>query len=179
MAKMKIEKDPERIKDLSHEKEEENWGFRSFLKSCEIPSKKIDSIVQRLYKEVSSQIDCLSCGNCCREISPTLKEKDITNMAEGLKISTEEFMKRYLKRTDEGSDYTFNKIPCHFLKSNTCSVYSFCPESCTSFPHLNNKNFVSRLISVIHNCSFCPIVFNVYEALKEEIWAMDDPDEFY
>jgi len=100
-------------------------------------------------------------------------------MADGLKISIEEFVNKYLKRKDEGSDYIFNKIPCPFLQSSKCSVYTFCPESCTSFPHLQNKNFVSRLISVIHLCSVCPIVFNVYEALKEEIWAMDDPDDFY
>ncbi len=32
------------------------------------------------------------------------------------------------------------------------------------------ENWAFRLMDVIANCSVCPIVFNVYEALKEELW---------
>lgn len=42
-------------------------------------------------------------------------------------------------------------------------------ENCISYPHLHKKDFTSRLIGVIENCSVCPIVFNVYERLKERI----------
>ena len=44
------------------------------------------------------------------------------------------------------------------------------------------KNFTSRLMGVIGNCSVCPIVFNVYELLKGEIWYKlfsDDFSDFY
>jgi len=37
------------------------------------------------------------------------------------------------------------------------------------------------LIDVIENTSICPIVFNVYEALKEEVWnnpEFDDLNDF-
>jgi hypothetical protein len=36
------------------------------------------------------------------------------------------------------------------------------------------RNFVFRLWGVVENCSICPIVFNVYEQLKEELWYSGD-----
>jgi Fe-S-cluster containining protein len=75
--------------------------------------------------------------------------------------------------------YTFNTNPCPFLKGNNCTIHNFRPDDCRSYPHLHKKNFISRTIGVIKNCSVCPIVFNVYENLKNEMWAMDDFDEYY
>lgn len=39
-----METDIYKIRKLSKEKEVENWNFRSFLKGCDIPSKKIDQL---------------------------------------------------------------------------------------------------------------------------------------
>jgi hypothetical protein len=44
------------------------------------------------------------------------------------------------------------------------------PNDCRLFPHLHKKGFVFRLIQVVENCSICPIVFNVFERLKQELW---------
>ncbi len=176
---MKIERDIDRIKKLSEEKEEENRSFRSFLKSSEIPAKKIDIIVQQLSQTISSQIDCQTCGNCCREILPVLKQNDIVNMAGTLDLSVKKFKKKYLVKAEVPDGYTFNTNPCPFLEGNICSVFVSRPDDCRSYPHLHKKKFVSRTISVINNCSVCPVVFNVYENLKNEIWAMDDLDEDY
>jgi Fe-S-cluster containining protein len=176
---MKLEKDINRIKKLAEEKEEENWGFRTFLKSSEIPSKKIDAMVQQLNRDISAQIDCSTCGNCCREMPVKLSERDIAGMANGLKMPQEAFKKQYLEKDEDGETYVFNSKPCPFLDGNKCSVHSFRPDDCRSYPHLHKENFTSRTISVIHNCSVCPIAFNVYEALKNEIWAMDEFDEYY
>ncbi len=176
---MRLEKDINRIKRLSQQKDEENLGFRSFLKSSEIPGRKIDSIVQRLYNTFSSQIDCQSCANCCREIKPLVKEKDIIDMAAALKISTDSFKKQYLVNAADEGGYHFNALPCPFLEGNRCKIYNFRPEDCRSYPHLHKSHFLSRSMSVVKNCSICPIVFNVYEQLKNEIWAMDEFDDFY
>ncbi|MCP5107556.1 MAG: YkgJ family cysteine cluster protein [bacterium] len=176
---MKLEKDINRIKRLSLEKEEENWGFRSFLKSCEFPHGKIDAMVQRLDKKISAKIDCKECGNCCREILPVLKDTDIANMAAGLKLSVDQIKAKYLEKEQESEGYTFNSNPCPFLEGNICTVHNFRPDDCRSYPHLYKKNFTSRTISVIKSCSICPIAFNVYEQLKSEVWEMDEFDEFY
>ncbi|MBW1737720.1 MAG: hypothetical protein JRJ69_09220 [Deltaproteobacteria bacterium] len=51
-----------------------------------------------------------------------------------------------------------------------CSHYELRPEACRSFPHLHKEEFVSRLMGVIQNYAVCPIIFNVYERLKNELW---------
>jgi Fe-S-cluster containining protein len=166
--------DIDQIKKLAKKKEEENWGFRSFLKSCGIPCQNIDLITHRLYSKIAAKIDCMSCGNCCKEVKPVLTEKDISTCAHGLNLSETEFKKQYLAETEEPDKYTFNKKPCPFLQGTICSIYNIRPLECRSFPHIQKKCLVSRLISVIHNCSVCPIVFNVYEGLKSQIWSMGD-----
>jgi Fe-S-cluster containining protein len=176
---MKIEVDIDTIRKLSKEKEEENQAFRSFLKSSDIPPNRIDSVVQQLSKTIASRIDCQACGNCCKEILPVLKENDIINLARHLNLSINKFKKQYLVETEMSDRYTFNTNPCPFLKGNNCTIHNFRPDDCRSYPHLHKKNFISRTISVIKNCSVCPIVFNVYENLKNEMWAMDDFDEYY
>ncbi|MCU0287127.1 MAG: YkgJ family cysteine cluster protein [Acidobacteria bacterium] len=175
---MKVERNILKIKKLTKLKEEENWGFRTFLKSSGIPAKKIDGIVHRFYEQISPLIDCKTCSNCCKEILPVLHEKDIINMAHFLKMNIDDFEKKYLVKVEEKQGFTFNATPCPFLENNRCSVYNARPDDCRYFPHLQKNEFSSRTIGVIHNCSICPIVYNVYEKLKHKIWAMDMNDSF-
>jgi Fe-S-cluster containining protein len=95
-------------------------------------------------------------------------ETDISDLAEHLKISQDEFVNQYLKKNEEGH-FIFKEEPCPFLANNSCTVYEKRPEDCRSFPHLHKPEFRSRLISVITNSASCPIVFNVYEELKRTL----------
>ncbi len=165
---MEVELD--KIRKLSKQRENENWEFRSFLKSCDMQPEKIDSIVNGLYKKISSQIDCKTCANCCKEMQPELENEDITNLAKGLGITSAQLKEQYLAIDRESGEYIFNKKPCPFLRSNLCSCYPYRPEACASYPHLNKPDFIFRLINVIGNYSVCPIVFNTYEHLKDELW---------
>lgn len=79
-----MEIDLKRIRQLSKKKEDENWEFRSFLKGCDIPAKKIDSIVHKLYRRVSAEIDCKARANCCKEVRPVLSQADIKKFCKGL-----------------------------------------------------------------------------------------------
>ncbi len=173
-----METDLNKIRKLSIEKEDENWRFRAFLKRCHIPPEEIDSIVHRLYRKISSQIDCKTCANCCKEIQPVLDRKDIEKFSKCLGIPVAQFKTQYLIKDNDSEDYLFNEKPCPFLKANLCSYYASRPEACVSYPYLHKTDFTSRLINVIGNYSICPIVFNVYEYLKDEIRLYDDPDEF-
>jgi len=83
-------------------------------------------------------------------------------------MSIPQFKKQFLKKDD--GDYIFSRLPCPFLYDNICTQYTCRPNDCRSYPHLHKENFVFRLIGVIENYSICPIVFNVYELLKENIW---------
>jgi Fe-S-cluster containining protein len=172
---MIVETDLKKIKEVVKKKEDENWQFRSFLKGYDIEVEELDSIVHRLFKEVYRQIDCTTCGNCCREISPVLEDEDIERLSRGLGISYGNFKERFLVKDDKNysEGFIFNKKPCPFLKRNLCSYYELRPEACRSFPHLHKEEFVFRLIGVVENCDVCPIVFNVYEKLKVKLWHVN------
>ena len=161
-----MEKDLIKIKKLSKKRADENWSFRTFLKGYD--NKKLDSIVQRLYLQVAESIDCTACGNCCKVIRPILKKKDINKLSKSLNVTPDEFLVKYVKKDDDGGNI-FNALPCPFLKVNKCTQYDSRPADCSSFPHLHKKDFVFRLIGVVNSCSICPIVFNVYEFLKDEL----------
>jgi len=166
---MKLQTDPKVVEKLAKEREKANWRFRSFLKRADLEIEELDSIVHRHYEEVASQIDCCACGNCCRQMLPTLDDADVSRLAEGLGITPDEVVTQYLTRDDDNV-LTFNRLPCPFLVENCCRVYEHRPDSCRSYPHLQRDEFVFRLIQAVINCSICPISFNVYERLKAELW---------
>ena len=165
---MKLETDPKVVMKLAAEREEENWKLRSFLKSIDIGIEDLDAIVHKHYEDISGQIDCTSCANCCREVQLVLTGDDVARLASGLKISNDELIERFLA-ADEDGELAFNTLPCPLLKGDLCSAYDHRPEACRSYPHLHKNEFVFRLMQVVHNCSVCPIVFNVFERLKEEL----------
>jgi len=166
---MKLQTDPKVIATLASEREDDNWLFRSFLKGLDPDIVEVDSVVHAIYEEVASQIDCRACGNCCREMLPTLTEDDVGLLATGLGTTPEAVERQYLV-TDEEGDVIFNQRPCPFLSENQCRVYDCRPETCRSYPHLQKREFVIRSMQAVWNCSICPIVFNVFERMKAELW---------
>jgi len=169
--------DIKQIRQLSREKEGENWGFRSFLRDCKVPAQKIDYVVQKYYRKIADQIDCTQCANCCKETTIFLKEGDIAKLSNSLKKSKKEVIDSYLTQKEEDEQYRFHSSPCPFLEANLCSVYKSRPQSCTVYPNLQRKGVMNRLSTIIKSCEVCPIAYNVFEYLKEEIWSMDDCED--
>ena len=160
----------ERVRELAEAKEDQNWRFRTFIKGVDLSVKELDSIAHRHYKDIARRIDCSTCANCCKEVSPKLSEADVTRLASCLGISFSELTAAHLRPTEDGDAYCFRQKPCPFLQNNRCTVYDARPDDCRSFPHLHKDEFVFRLIQVVNNCSVCPIVYNVFERLKKELW---------
>lgn len=168
-----METDPTKIKKRAKEKEDENWEFRAFLKQIDMYPEEIDAIVHRIYEEIASKIDCKACANCCKELLPLLDEEDIEQLSKGLGIPIDQFREQYIVKDEMEGGYTINTMPCPFLENNVCSCGDYRPKNCKSFPHLHKEGFVFKLINVIRYCSVCPIVFNTYERLKDELWHYD------
>ena len=85
------------------DKKEENLIFRTFLKMLDMTSEDLDAVVHEIYEEVSAQIDCTQCANCCKLIHPALSEKDVDRFAGGLQLAPPIFKEAHLIPNEEGT----------------------------------------------------------------------------
>ena len=154
------------IAELADEREEENYAFRSFLKTKD--STQIDSIVHKLNEEISAAINCTTCGNCCSKLMISITEKEKNFFGKHFDLPQPEAEEKYLSTAMDGNAIMCN-MPCVFLNEKKCSVYEDRFTDCREFPHLHQEGFTSRLFSVIRSYAMCPIVFNVVEELKDEL----------
>ena len=155
------------IKEKAQKKEKENQEFRFFLKGYK--HHQVDEIVHKLYQKYLSRYDCTECGNCC-ELSATLNQEEVEEIAKYLNISYKNMKKKYIERkTAEG--FLLKGRKCPFLYENKCSIYKYRPKVCRSYPHLHKDNINHRLISIFDNFYICPIVYSTIEELKERIWT--------
>lgn len=121
--------------------------------------------------EVWKEIDCLSCANCCKKMTPTFTEKDIKRASLYLKIPTETFKKNWLQYSKKNQEWTNLTQPCQFLdlSSNKCKIYNARPADCSGFPHLTKKNPVSYLHVHQQNIKYCPATFLMVQKMMEII----------
>ncbi|MCX6380761.1 MAG: YkgJ family cysteine cluster protein [Armatimonadetes bacterium] len=158
------------IQRTANQNENEDFRFRTFLKMSDRESSEIDRVVHKTTERVWSQIDCKTCANCCKVLTINLEEADIERLALGLEMSIGDFTQRYVAETKdfEGTFKHLASKPCPFLKDNLCTVYEHRPDVCRGYPYLHKDEFRSRTLAMIQRVEECPIVFNVWESLKEQ-----------
>lgn len=131
-----------------------------------VSGKKLDDLFRENHDEVFEEIDCLSCANCCKTTSPIFRVVDIERLSKRLKISSSEFIERYLNLDNE-NDYVLKSSPCTFLlDDNKCSVYEDRPLACKEYPHTNRKKMHQILNLTLKNTEVCPAVAKIFENLK-------------
>lgn len=167
MPAARIETDPARIRELAEQKDAENWRFRAYLKAT-VTEDWLDQAVHEEYARFAAAIDCQACANCCKALDLVVSNADVGRIARALNITRPEVVARCFTR-NERQRFQFNARPCPLLSGNLCTVYPQRPRACRDYPHLRKGDVRSRLISVVWNTAVCPIVFNVYEALKERL----------
>jgi Fe-S-cluster containining protein len=143
--------------------------IRSLIKTLKKKKpKNLDEVVHQMHDEFFAVFDCLDCANCCKTIGPRLIIKDIDRLAKHLKMKPQAFIEQYVE-IDEDNDYVFRDHPCPFLlPDNYCMVYENRPKACLEYPHTRRKRFVQILDLSHKNCETCPVVFEIFERLKQK-----------
>jgi len=153
---MNLEKNLNRITEIAKQKEQDNTSFANFLKVQN--SDKIDTIVHQLSDSITPKIDCLECGNCCKNMRPKATNEALEPFVEPENIEAYKYLRGFA---------------CKNLDGNKCKVYIDRPKECSEFPYLHRNNFVTRTHELLQNYEICPIVFNVFELLKKELkWSI-------
>jgi Fe-S-cluster containining protein len=127
--------------------------------------KQIAEVDQEVWKEV----DCISCANCCKTMTPTFTAADVKRIAGHLKITVPEFKDKYLVKDDEGA-YINKKMPCQFLgKDNLCTIYDVRPVDCRSFPHTRHTRWLDQRDVFAVNMMYCPATLKMIEKMYERV----------
>lgn len=156
------------IRRIEQQQREENVRFRAYLKH----HRHSDRRLRRFGEEIEAEIDCTACANCCRVGEVAITERDIEKLAKFVGASEREFVEQYTVRDDAGAMLLKrNERGCVFLEGNLCSVYEARPQNCANFPHVvrGAGSIASRMWRFLDRASYCPIVFNWMERVKEDI----------
>lgn len=140
--------------------------FRSDIKK--IPVKKFDEIAFPIIDDVTRNVDCTQCGNCCKFQEPGVTDDEISKLANFSNITKEDFKNKYVSY-DHHQVAFLCKQPCIFLEGSICSIYKDRPGSCADFPGLHRPGLKWRINQMQENYGICPIVFNVVERIKEVV----------
>lgn len=141
--------------------------FRTFLTKLEKKAPKgIEKTTAAIEKEVWKEVDCLTCANCCKTMTPTFTAADLKRISAHFGQTVEEFKEKWLYKERGSGDWMNKKQPCQFLnlKDNKCSIYEIRPDDCAGFPHLPK-----RMKDYVHvhkqNVEYCPATYKMVEKM--------------
>ncbi len=148
--------------------------FRRFMTKLEKnPPKGLDQLTTVVEKEVWKEVDCLTCANCCKTMTPTYTPADLKRISKHLGMTVDEFKKKWLYKERGSGDWMNKSTPCQFLnlKDNKCSIYLQRPVDCSGFPHLPKKKMVDWMHIHKQNVEYCPATYKMVEKIKARMEA--------
>ena len=152
--------------NLAQSKKKENKKLLQRLKKMK--PKELDQIINDLHEKAFEIIDCLECANCCKSISPVVKDRDIQKISKSLKIKPSAVVSKFMHLDDE-QDYVMNICPCPFLmEDNYCKIYNSRPLACKEYPHTDRNKMHQILDLTLKNTLICPAVCFIFEELKHK-----------
>ncbi|MCO5236137.1 MAG: YkgJ family cysteine cluster protein [Chitinophagaceae bacterium] len=153
---------------VRHHKKE----LRGFLnKIAKNPPRHLDRLAEELDQEVWKHIDCLTCANCCKTMSPTYTAKDIKRIAAHLGMKEKAFKEKWLYLDKKDGDWMNRQTPCQFLdlKTNKCTIYPVRPADCAGFPHLTKKKMTDYIHVHKQNIAYCPATYKMVEMMQARL----------
>ncbi|ULQ53125.1 YkgJ family cysteine cluster protein [Flavihumibacter fluvii] len=146
--------------------------FRRFITKVENERPRgIDQLTPVLEKEVWEEVDCLTCANCCKKMTPTFTTKDISRISAHFEMTPAAFKEKWLVFEKKDRDWVNVKRPCQFLdlKTNMCSIYAIRPSDCAGFPYLSKKKAVDYVHVHKQNIEYCPATYKMVEKMKARL----------
>lgn len=143
--------------------------FRNFITRQEQKLTNKDlGMVAEAERQAWEKIDCLSCANCCKTMSPTFNREDIERISAHLNMTPAEFKKKWLYYDRKERDWMNVSQPCQFLdlKTNKCNIYEVRPADCAGFPHLTKRPFKDYFYIHKQNIEYCPATYAMIEKLQ-------------
>jgi len=147
-------------------------SLRKFLSKLQKnPPRKLDDLTATVEKEVWREIDCLTCANCCKTMSPTYTAGDIKRISSHFDMAVPEFKEKWLRKERGTGDWLNKSTPCQFLDldTNMCSIYEIRPLDCVGFPHLPKKKMVEYMHVHKQNLEFCPATYRMIEKMMDKV----------
>ena len=137
---------------------------------------KFDELVPETMADVAAKVDatvwkdvdCTTCANCCKTMTPNFTKQDIDRISTHLRLSPANFTKKYLKK-DDAKEWVIAEQPCAFLVDNKCSIYEVRPSDCAEFPHHDKKPFDAYNSMFKSNIMHCPATLMFVERLKKVV----------
>lgn len=147
-------------------------SFKRYLgKLGRKPPRGLDATAEAIDKEVWKEVDCLSCANCCKTMTPTFTPKDIKRISAHLGMTAAAFKEKWLYYDKKDKDWMNTTQPCQFLNldTNMCSIYAVRPDDCAGFPHITRKKMVDYMHVHQQNVSYCPATYKMVEKMMERV----------
>lgn len=158
-------KDPLEVRRLALQKEEENHRFRSLTKMLS-PKRRaqLNKLAERFGLEAQAQMDCTTCGACCRDNWVPVNDEEADRLAVALSLPVLDVRQKYLT-VDEDREVGIDAKPCPFLDGNRCSVYAHRPDVCRGYPYVGG-DISTRMWGIIERAETCPIIYDMLERTK-------------
>lgn len=164
--------EPVNFRSFAQKVNRNKTSFKKFLKKVETkPPRHLYKTMIDIDAAVWQEIDCLTCANCCKKMTPTFTDKDIKRIAKHLDMKEQEFKDKWLYYDKKDGDWMNTKQPCQFLnlQTNMCSIYEVRPADCSGFPHFKKKEPTLYMHVHQQNIQYCPATYKMVEKLMDKI----------
>jgi Fe-S-cluster containining protein len=159
--------DLKKFEEIAQSMRPELEGFLNKLD--ETVPRGLSRIVAEEDAKVWQEVDCTTCANCCKTMTPVFTRADIKRIATYLKMSPKAFYDKWLMKEEDSGNIVNVLQPCQFLIDDKCSIYEVRPRDCAEFPHHNKKPFDLYNDTFIQNLHRCPATLNLINRLKNRI----------
>lgn len=157
------------LQKLDKDFQQNKKQFRSFISQQEKKLGEKDfPRVAEVEKKVWEEVECLSCANCCKVMSPTFTREDIERISAFLGMTPARFKRKWLYFDKKSRDWMNVSQPCQFLDlaTNKCNIYDIRPADCAGFPHLSKTPFSDYFYIHKQNIEYCPATYSMIEKMK-------------